>query len=44
MERYDLDADRAFSVLRRYSQDYNVKLREVAELLIETRSLPGRDH
>lgn len=26
MERYDLDADRAFAVMRRHSQDHNVKL------------------
>ncbi len=41
MERYDLDADRAFAVLLRYSQDKNVKLRVVAERLLETRRLPG---
>jgi GAF domain-containing protein len=40
MERFDLDADQAFAVLRRYSQDHNVKLREVAQRLIETRRLP----
>jgi hypothetical protein len=27
-------------VLRRYSQDYNIKLRDVAQRLIETRKLP----
>ncbi|GAB3921040.1 hypothetical protein GCM10029976_007530 [Kribbella albertanoniae] len=43
MERYDLDGDRAFEVLRRYSQDYNRKLRDVAQELIDTRKLPGRD-
>ncbi len=41
MERFDLDADRAFGVLRRYSQDHNIKLREVAQRLIDTRKLPG---
>lgn len=41
MERFDLDADRAFTVLRRYSQDSNVKLRDVAQQLIDTRKLPG---
>ena len=41
MERFDLDSDRAFGVLRRYSQDYNLKLRDVAERLIETRRLPA---
>lgn len=40
MERYDLDADRAFEVLRRYSQDTNRKLRDVAQDLIDTRKLP----
>jgi len=41
MERYDLDEARAFEVLRRYSQDHNVKLRTVAEYLVSTRTLPG---
>ena len=40
MERYNLDGDRAFEVLRRYSQDTNTKLRDVAQQLIETRKLP----
>ncbi len=40
MERYDLDGDRAFEVLRRYSQDSNTKLRDVAQQLIDTRKLP----
>lgn len=41
MERFGLDPDEAFAVLRRYSQDNNVKLREVAERLVETRRLPA---
>ena len=41
MERYDLDADRAFGVLKRYSQQSNRKLRDVAQELIDTRRLPG---
>lgn len=41
MERYGIDADRAFAVLRRYSQDTNTKLRLIAVRLIETRELPG---
>jgi AmiR/NasT family two-component response regulator len=41
MERFDLDSDRAFEVLKRYSQDHNRKLRDVAVELIETRKLPG---
>ncbi len=40
MERYTLTADQAFEVLRRYSQDNNVKLRQVADILVETRALP----
>lgn len=40
MERFDLDADQAFAVLLRYSQDNNIKLRMVADTLVETRALP----
>jgi GAF domain-containing protein len=40
MERFDLDDNQAFCVLKRYSQDHNIKLRMVAERLIETRRLP----
>ncbi|WP_371400561.1 GAF and ANTAR domain-containing protein [Kribbella sp. NBC_00662] len=40
MERYNLDGDQAFAVLRRYSQDTNTKLHTVALQLIETRKLP----
>jgi len=40
MERFDLSADKAFDVLRRYSQDYNTKLRAVAEDLVRSRKLP----
>ena len=40
MERFGLTVDQAFAVLRRYSQTYNVKLRSVADRLIETRELP----
>ena len=40
MERYALDADHAFEVLRRYSQNSNMKLRNVAEMVVETRRLP----
>jgi GAF domain-containing protein len=40
MERFDLDAQRAFGVLRRFSQTQNVKLRHVAELVIENGALP----
>jgi GAF domain-containing protein len=41
MERHGLDEDRAFEVLKRYSQDNNIKLRELAERLVETRQLPA---
>ena len=50
MERYDLDEDRAFSVLRRISSHENTKLRDVAAQLVATRRLPrsgadgGADH
>ena len=40
MERYDVDGDRAFTILKRYSQDTNTKLRDVAQRLVDTRRLP----
>jgi GAF domain-containing protein len=40
MERFDVDSDRAFAILQRYSQDNNIKLRDVAQQLIDTRKLP----
>ncbi|WP_238163559.1 GAF and ANTAR domain-containing protein [Kribbella capetownensis] len=40
MERFDITADQAFAVLRRYSQDTNTKLRDVAHQLVDTRELP----
>jgi len=40
MERFDLDGDLAFAILKRYSQDTNTKLRDVAQTLIDTRDLP----
>lgn len=40
MERYQMDGDQAFAVLRRYSQDTNTKLRDVAQHLIDVRKLP----
>jgi len=42
MERHGLDEKQAFEVLRRYSQDHNLKLRQVAEYLVSTRRLPDR--
>jgi GAF domain-containing protein len=41
MERYQLSADQSFAVLMRYSQDNNLKLRTVAENLVNNRELPG---
>lgn len=41
MERHGLDEDQAFAVLRRYSQNNNVKLRDLAEHLVETKELPS---
>jgi AmiR/NasT family two-component response regulator len=43
MERHGLDATEAFEVLRRYSQDHNIKLRYVAEQLLAARQLPAPD-
>jgi GAF domain-containing protein len=43
MERFGIDPDRAFGVLRRYSQARNVKLRAVAEELVRNRALPPQD-
>ena len=40
MERFGLDADQAFAVLRRYSQDNNLKLHAVAQRLVSSGSLP----
>jgi len=37
---YGIDEDRAFAVLKRYSQHTNTKLRDVAQQLIDTRHLP----
>jgi GAF domain-containing protein len=40
MERFDLPADRAFGVLSKLSQDRNVKLRQLAEQIAQTRVVP----
>ena len=40
MERFDLEAERAFSVLSRMSQQRNVKLRQLAEQIVTTRTVP----
>jgi GAF domain-containing protein len=39
MERYTLTADQAFAVLMRYSQQKNIKLRTVAQHLVDDREL-----
>jgi GAF domain-containing protein len=41
MERYDIDAQKAFDVIRRLSSQSNVKLRELAEQIVVTRQLPA---
>ncbi len=43
MERYGLDADRAFEVMRRSSQNRNIKLRRVAEHVVRHRRLPDAE-
>ena len=44
MERYKISAEKSFEVLRRVSQDSNVKVRDVAQHLVETGETPGRSH
>jgi len=41
MEQHNLDSEEAFSMMRRYSQANNVKVRVVAEQVIETGAFPG---
>lgn len=41
MERYKIDSDRAITILKRFSQDTNTKLRDVARKLIAKGELPG---
>ena len=46
MQLLSVDADQAFAVLKRYSQDHNVKLRFLAERLVEAathQQTPPRD-
>jgi hypothetical protein len=40
MAQYDMGLETAFEVLRRYSSHANVKLRDVALQVVESRSLP----
>lgn len=43
MERFDINADRAFAAMRRVSNNRNVKLQQVAAELVETRKTPGTE-
>lgn len=43
MERERITADEAFAVLRQASQRMNIKLREVAQTLVETGTTPGEN-
>jgi GAF domain-containing protein len=43
MERFDIDADHAFDVLRRVSSQSNRKLRDVAAELVQSRRTPGAE-
>lgn len=40
MQRFGLDLDQSFELLRRYSQTYNVKLRQLAENLVRAGGIP----
>ena len=39
--RYDVPYETAFTVLQRYSNDTNTKLRDVAQMVVDARGLPG---
>lgn len=43
MARFDLDLDRSFKLLQRYSSQTNTKLRQVAEYVVANRDLPDRE-
>jgi GAF domain-containing protein len=43
MERFNITAEQAFNVLRRVSQERNVKLNLIAEELVRTRRTPGTE-
>ncbi|MFS3129812.1 GAF and ANTAR domain-containing protein [Nocardioides sp. Bht2] len=40
MQRYGLSLDRSFEVMRRYSSETNIKLRDVAQMVVDSRDLP----
>jgi GAF domain-containing protein len=39
--RYDVPYEAAFTVLQRFSNDHNIKLRDVARQVLDSRELPG---
>jgi GAF domain-containing protein len=41
MQRYGVSLERSFQVMRRYSSHANVKLRDVAELVVDSGGVPG---
>ena len=41
--RYDITYERAFQVLHRFSNEHNLKLRDLAEQVLELRTLPGSE-
>ena len=41
--RYNIDAEEAFNVMRRVSQDNSIKLIRVADELVRTRRTPGAE-
>lgn len=40
MAKYDVDAEHAFTLLTRLSSVHNVRLRDLASLIAETRKIP----
>ena len=40
MERFEMPSDRAFGLLSKISQDNNLKLRQLAEQIVQTRAVP----
>ena len=43
MERFSLSSEQAFSVLKRYSQQHNIKIRDIAVHLLSTGEMPPGD-
>jgi AmiR/NasT family two-component response regulator len=44
MERYQMDEDRAFAFLIRASSHGNIKLRDVAQVMVDDRNTKRRQH